>query len=326
MVTRADVAKKAKVSTMTVTRVVTQSGYVSEETRKRVEEAIIELEYIPNRIASSLKQKNSKSIAVLLQELSNPYYTQLAEAMIERARKHGYSVFLFEVRNGDPDAAVKEAISNRVGGVLNMLFDRFSDSLCKQLETYEIRGIYTGQRNDFSFSIDYSKAIEKAVARLYESGCRRPIFVAGVRFKDDMRMTKFASEAKKYGMEVTDKSILLGEYPLVESFVVGYESMKKFFADGNCCDSVFCLNDMMALGAMKAARESGKKIPDDLSVIGFDNIAIDKYFSPSLTSIGVDYIEQAKYYTDFLTGKIDSAAITLEAEYFPRESTQNVAD
>ena len=321
MVTRKEVAQLAKVSEMTVTRVVTGKGYVSVSARSRVEDAIKQLNYIPNKLASSLVQKNGRSIAVVLQELSNPYYTQLVEDMTERARETGFSVLVFEVKDGEQESTIKEVISNRVCGILNMLmFTKFPPHIRDLLAAYGIRSIFAGAPNRVRFDINYRNAVREAFARLSQAGIRNPVFVLGTDFTEDERAVAFRDCAAECGMELRGDSILTGDYPHMKSYVVGYDTITKFFAGGGKCDAVFCLNDMMALGVMKGVSDAGLRVPEDVSVIGFDNTAMGRYFCPSLTSIGADAYSQAVCFCDYLTGRVSETELFLDAQLFVRGS------
>lgn len=119
MVDREEVARLAGVSSMTVTRVVSGKGYVAEKTRRRVQKVIEETGYIPNRIASGLVSRKSNRVAIIVPELSNPYYLQVVEAMIREAKKYGYILSVFKAYGDEMPEVLEEVISNRVAGVVN---------------------------------------------------------------------------------------------------------------------------------------------------------------------------------------------------------------
>lgn len=324
MTTRADVARAAGVSMMTVTRVVLNKGYVSPDTRQKVERAIEELGYIPNKLAANLVGQNSRTIAVILRELTNPYYIHLVDAMISRAQNYGCVVILFKTDEDHLDGVMKEIISNRVMGVVNMMFTVLPDDVNRQLMEYGIKGIFTGADSDFKFTIDYEDAMREAMVRLKASGIRRPAFISGLRpelFSTDTRVRIFERYcAELWGM--ASPVILHGNYPAQESFVVGRSLMEELLKSHPDTDAVFCLNDMMAFGAMKAVIRSGYRVPEDISIIGFDNILMSDYFNPSLSTVGVNISEEANNYVDYLVGKPKSASFMITAEYVERKSTK----
>ncbi|MDR0426077.1 MAG: LacI family transcriptional regulator [Clostridiales bacterium] len=323
MTTRQDVAKAAGVSPQTVTRVVLNKGYVSTETKSKVEKAINKLGYIPNKVAANLVGQKSRSIAVILRELTNPYYIHLVEAMIERAQKYGCVVVLFRTDEAHLEDVLREIISQRVMGVVNMMFTGLAEESLKQLAEYGIEGVFTGKETGFKFFIDYSEAMKTAMQSLKQSGIKKPAFISGLKpelFEGDPRVKLFQEYYKMlWGGDLP--IILRGNYPEQESFVVGRSLTEALLDTHPQTDAIFCLNDMMAFGTMKAIIRSGKRVPEDISVVGFDNILMSDYFNPSLSTISVDIKKEAEYYVDYLAGTLGDGAHVIKAQYIERKST-----
>lgn len=320
MVTRKEVAERAGVSVMTVTRVINRSGYVSEPARRKVLKAIDELRYIPNKTAVSLvRRENSKMIVIILPDLLNLYYMQLVDCMAEYLSAKGYGVMLRKVTPKNNNEVLKELIAGRVSGVLNMAFYPFDEKLVGMMAQYGVRSIYMSAEL-FNVEIDYAPAIEEAIKRAAARGVKRVGFLRGKDFLEVIRIKNIKKCCEKYGLEFCNDPMLISDYPEGDSFYCGYEYTYEFLKSGRRCDLLFCLNDTMALGAVKAVSSSGMKVPEDISIIGFDNILTDLYVTPTITSISTDVHEQAEIYASYLCGAKEVMVQNISTRVYYRES------
>lgn len=324
MVNREEVAQRAGVSTMTVTRVVTGKGYVSKETRKKVQKAIDQLGYIPNKIASGLVSGKSNRIAIVVPDLTNPYYLQVVGAMIEEAKKDDYVISVFKANKEELPQVLESLISNRVAGVVNYTSE-FPEKYVSHLHEIGAKTIRTFYREEeFRMELIYEDAILKAVDSLLSKGCRRILFIAGMGkdyIKIDRRVPYFLQCLKEKGLYLDDSSVINGNYPREEAYIVGYNIAKKLIADKVSFDAAFCMNDMMAFGVINGLKHSGKRVPDDVAVIGFDNIPISNFFEPPLSTISLDISKEAHFYFNYIAGKKTDEEVKLVAEYIERQST-----
>lgn len=159
MVTREEVAQRAGVSTMTVTRVVTGRGYVSDATRRKVRKVIDQLGYIPNKIASGLVSGKSNRIAIVVPDLTNPYYLQVVGAMIEEAKRDDYVISVYKANEEELPQVLESLISNRVAGVVNYASE-FPAKYVRHLEEIGARLIRTSYgEGDFKMELIYERAI-----------------------------------------------------------------------------------------------------------------------------------------------------------------------
>lgn len=306
MITKQDVARHAGVSTATVSRVINGVGYISEATKKKVQDAVLFLNYIPNKMARSLATNKSNVIAVLVEDLSNPYYMTLIDAMVERANQENHIVSIFAIKNRDVRLVLRDLASNMVCGIVNLAmftcefsnYDVFSNAGTKLINCTA----------DSSVSVvDYDTGIEEAMQYLQDNGFRNVAFIGGLEewltFKD-VRVKYFMENRVRHGFNDSNELILSADYPISRAYDVGYSLAMRLMDSNMKFDAVICLTDMMALGAVKAFYSRGYSLPDDISVIGCDNLDFAKYMHPALTTIGVDKKAEGYAYIDYILGKI----------------------
>lgn len=324
MVNREEVARLSGVSPMTVTRVVSGKGYVAETTRKKVQKVIEEVGYIPNKVASNLVSRRSNKIAIIVPELNNPYYLQVVEAMIKEAKKYNYILSIFKANAEELPGVLEEAVSNRVAGIVNYTVQfpiRYINYL-KGIGAKLIRA--DNADSDFRMKLSYDAAIKSAVDLLIGKGARKILFVSGMSEKftlNDRRVPFFIRYMEKIGLKIRESDIIYGDYPREEAYIVGYNSALKLLQKGEAFDAAFCMNDMMAFGFMNAMKRGGKKIPDDVAVVGFDNIRMSEVFEPALSTVAIDIEKEARLYVNYIAGVRTEENIDLNAKFIPRHST-----
>lgn len=310
MVTKKDVADYAGVSTATVSRVVNGVGYISQATKQKVLKAIAELKYIPNRLAGNLARNKSNLIAVLVEDLINPYYMTLVDAMVERANANNHIVAAFAIKDRDVQCVLDDLAANRVCGIVNLAmftcdfsrYDVFSEVGTKLINC---------TADSSMVSIDYRTGMREAMDYLRRMGHKSVAFIAGIEewlAKKDARVCFFTENRERYGFVQNDKIILSADYPLSKAYDVGFSLAEELIRSGEMFDAVFCLTDMMAMGVLKAFCNHGYRIPDDVSVIGCDNLEFTPYFQPALTTINVDVRAEGYAYIDYILGKTDAVA------------------
>lgn len=328
MVTREDVAKKCLVSTMTVTRVISGKGYVKAETRRKVQKAIEELNYIPNKQASNLAHRKSNEIAVILPDLMNPYYLQIINSIMKEAVKYGYIVTIFKANEKELPKVLQEIISIRVAGVINYS-SAFPEKYIKALETLQVKMIrQDGVANEAGIKLDYSNAIDQAMDLLISKKVKIIFFISGMDEKysrADPRVSLFLNSVKAHGLTADESSVIFGNYPEEDAFSVGYDLAFQILRGNKRPDAVFCMNDMMAFGVISAAKKCGLVLPDELAVIGFDNIYLSAYYDPSLSTISLDIENEAKMYFEFIADVEIDRNSYVNARFIERDSTNFVA-
>ncbi|MEX2784054.1 LacI family DNA-binding transcriptional regulator [Streptococcus sp. H49] len=297
MATIKDIAKMANVSIATVSRIMNGKGEASAETIKRVNNIIEELDYKPNKLAQSLSTKRSNLIAVVLPNLKNPFFGELATAIEKSAAKRGFRILLCNT-NDNRDS---------VDYFLDMIADNFAfgaiiSSLqitADDLEGLEKKGIKTVTIDRAFFSHPYSaininqfQGAYMATEHLIEKKAEEILFISGP--KDD----PLSIERKRGYLKClrnhqkTFQHIIYGDFS-VES---GYNLVSKLFDSVLSFDAIFASNDLMAIGAIRACKDYGKRIPEDIKIIGNDAISLGEYLEPRLTTIS----QERKLISDLL--------------------------
>ena len=325
MVTRKDVAKKAGVSTATVSRVTSGRGYVSEEAREKVQKAIGALNYIPNNIAKSLTQNRSNVVAVLVEDLTNPYYLQILDAMEREGAKYNLIISLFAVNKNDIDMVMTGLIENRVCAIIKLALFACNEKYISILEELEIYTVNIKPRNvgELRIHLNHALGIDSICAYLRDKGRRRLAYLAALGeelVRQDERLNAYLVSRKKYGLSEDDRLVVFANYPEERAFAVGYQSAKRLCERDVPFDSVLCMNDSVALGAMKYFQEKGFSIPAQVCVIGCDNIFMGQYVTPSLSTIDVETERQGIAYIRAIVRREGPRTEEIRATFIPRES------
>ncbi len=292
MSTISDVAKRAGVSAMTVSRVVNGSGYSSTETRARVEAAIEELGYVPNALARQLRSKRTKTIALVVSDISNPFFTTIARGVEDFFVGHGFSVMYC---NTDEDETEEERyllmlIERQVDGIL-LVPARSSGDSFRLLNAHRMPVVVLDRRIEAA-SVDSvlcdSEAGAHALARhLVDLGHRRIAVLTGRRDVSTSvdRVAGCRRALEDVGAEVPDELVHWGGFQFGKSNQADGHRMasEMLAAPGEQPTAVFCANNFIAFGAIRALHEAGLRVPDDISVVAFDDLPEEWISEPFLT-------------------------------------------
>lgn len=289
MATIKDVAKMAGVSTTTVSHVINKTRFVAEETEKQVLQAIKELKYSPSAVARSLKVNTTKSIGMIVTSSETPYFAEIIHAVEESCYRQGYSLFLCNTQNDIEKIQnhLEMLSKKRVDGILVMCAEYTTDSLDLLSNFNELPMVvmdwgpdneHTDLIKDNSFEGGYL-----ATEYLIKNGHQNIGIIAG-------ELTKTTAKTRYHGFlqAMKDANLTVNPNWVVEGFFEpedGYECMNKILAQESLPSAVFCCNDVMALGAISAIGEKGLRVPEDISIIGYDNIHASRFYSPPLTTI-----------------------------------------
>jgi DNA-binding LacI/PurR family transcriptional regulator len=294
-----DVAQAAGVSVKTVSNVVTGSVHVAEQTRARVQRAIDALGYHPNVAARRLRTGRSGVLALAFPELPSPYFAELAVEVIAAARRRGCTV-LMDDTVGDPRAELRIASGlgdPMIDGVILSPLGLDQNELASR--DRQIPLVLLGEA-DFGLvcdhvHIDNVAAARTATAHLVASGYRR---IAAIGWQDpsprataQQRLAGYVQALQEAGLEV-ERAL----FPPVRAYFRpdGAAAMRRLLKLPTRPDAVFCFNDLMALGAMRAIHEAGLRVPQDVALVGFDDVEEAEYAIPSLTTIAPDKTEIAE--------------------------------
>ncbi|HCG7106708.1 TPA: substrate-binding domain-containing protein [Vibrio parahaemolyticus] len=290
MATMKDIAKLAGVSTSTVSHVINKTRFVSEEISERVNNAAIELNYYaPSALARSLKVNRTKTIGMLVTTSTNPFFGEVVKG-VERSCYHkGYSLILCNTE-GDNERmrqSINTLLQKRVDGLILMcsslegeridVFERYPDIPVVVMDWGPM--LFTSDKiQDNSLRGGYLAAKYLIDCGHTEIGC-----ITGplIKHQAQMRYEGYKRAMNEAGLEFNANWIIESDFECEG----GYQAFKKMAERGKLPSSIFVSNDMMAMGVINAANELGIKVPDDLSIIGYDDIHIAKFMSPSLTTI-----------------------------------------
>lgn len=285
-----DVAKLSGVSVATVSKVVNGYPNVAPKTREKVLKVIKETKYFPNSVARGLVKGRSNALGIFLTPgmVSHPYFANVLAGMEVALKGCGYDlIYMAQVAWGDSEYSfVRHCMSRNVDGVVVFGFQRDDLNLDELIEE-EMPTIFVdmdmkGRRAGYVCS-DNQHSIEQAVDYLYELGHRKIAFLSGMldSFVGRMRHEGYQQALQKHKLPYKDEFVGMTDFTK-ES---GYDAMQKLLKQNELPTAVVCSSDMSAIGAIDAIRSAGYSVPDDFSVIGFDDIPLVEYLSPSLTTI-----------------------------------------
>ena len=288
MATIEEVAKEAGVSRGTVSNVLNNFPSVSEENREKVIKAINKLKYTPNRAARMLKTKISKSIGLVLPDISNPFYSELARGVEDTGRKAGYSVFLC---NSDRDIAkeqeyIRILIEKNVDGIILVKPGIAEEEIDEINRDCRVVLVDTDEalshRYDVINADDYD-GVSEVMNLLYDYGHERIALIYGQLESNSSRrrLAAYKDFFARKGVTVDNDLIKQGSY----DWYSGYSCTVELLRMANPPTAVFAANDLMAIGAVKAIRERRMNIPLDISVVGYDDIDLAALYSPQLTTV-----------------------------------------
>lgn len=287
-VTIKDIAKEADVSITTVSRVLNNKPDVSIDTRKKIEQVIEKLGYNPNTIARGLVTKKTYTIGLIIPDISNPFFPEVAHGIESKAKELGYSVIFYNTNNDKK--AEKHAIEllkgKRVDGIILSLSLENNKELHKlAAENFPVVEL-DRKVPDSSFptvTINNEDSAFQATEHLIKLGHIRLAHITGdLGTQTGLdRLSGFQKALSKYGLKIEDRWLQEGNY----SFESGYTGMKNLFKLEEVPTAVFAANDLMAIGAYQAVFERGLNIPDDISIIGLDDIEMSSIVRPGLTTM-----------------------------------------
>lgn len=326
MSTITDVAKAAGVSTATISRVINNTGYVKDETRRRVLHVIQELGYYPNATGQNLRLNKTNIVMVIVPEITNPFIAEVVRSIESTARRNGYSVLLHEyLHDGGTAEDIERFVSaRRIDGMIFLTaeaklkeFQRISEK-CATVLACE----YVDHLDIPSVSIDNIAAVMDVIQYLISLQHEKILFLNGapdnISCRDRLRGYRIAHDQAGIAL---DARLVVESDCTPES---AYQTVQRAFDSGPEFSAVFCGSDVMAIGAMRAIRDRGLRIPEDVSVVGFDDIDFAAFVEPALTTVYQPAIEigeiAVKMWMDLFAGKAIDFPVQLKHELRIRNS------
>ena len=293
------VALRARVSTATVSRVINGTAFVTPDTAERVRHAIEVLQFFPDVNARTLGSGRSGMYGLIISDITNPYFPELVKAFEDIAVDHGQEVLIANT-NYDPkrmETCVKRMLQRKVDGVAIMTSEMV-EHLVRSLSSRQIRMVFMDTRinvaNTSVVRVDYERGVELAMEHLFALEHRDIAFISGPLSLGSaaLRAEAFRRALKQHGRAAASPSSWMQEGDhRVEG---GHHAMLRILRGGEGLPTaVLTSNDLTAIGAMGAIHEAGLRIPEDISVVGFDGIELSAYTQPALTTLAVSRVELA---------------------------------
>jgi LacI family transcriptional regulator len=288
-----DVAREANVSVATVSRVFNDSGPVSAETRRLIRDVAERLRYFPHGGARSLITSKTSTLGVLLPDLYGTFFSEAIHGMDEAAQRSGYHLLVSSSHGAkDEIEAAMRAMCGRVDGLVAMSPHVDAASLvanvASTLPVVLLDRALAGETYD-TVTIDNRRGARAALRHLLRLGHRRIALISGAagNYGADERTRGYRTAMREAGIAVPNEWQLPGDFTEAS----GYSAVGPLLALRPRPTALFAANDSMAIGAMSGLREAGLRVPDDIAVVGFDDIPMARYMSPPLTSVRVDIAE-----------------------------------
>lgn len=325
MMTRKEVAIRAGVSVGTVSNVINRKKFVKPELVKRVQNAIAELNYVPDYNAKSLASKRSKHLGIALYEMSNPYHVEIIKGIESYAAEHGYIVTIFLLEN-EQDKKMDAICERRLEGLINFMTNDFPGTFTDILLNQNITLVNFLESNSFTIKNHYRDSMLFYMQRLQELGHKNVAYIWGFgkeRFIDDDRGKVFLSEREHFGFCMDEDLIVYHTQPDVLSQDCGYDLCGKLLQKHKEVTAIFAFNDLAAMGVIRKLSELGYRCPQDISVIGCDGISLGQCFVPSISTITFDKMqcgrEIAKCVIDHIENPQDNPYRTIDIFSVPKE-------
>jgi LacI family transcriptional regulator len=323
------VAKAAGVSIATVSRILNSKDGVSDELVSKVQAAVKELKYQPNNFARALKIQQSRSIGLIIPDIENPYFPALVRGVQDAAQTNDYALLPCNT-DGKPEEEeryIKFLLSKQVDGILfagNLEFAQNREWLL----TIPVPVVLLDRRisgmSNSAVLTDNRLGAFMAVEHLIKQG-RRHIAMVGGKGKSSSsqeRTSGYVAAHQAYEYPCLQSLIISGDF----SFAGGYKAAQALLSNGDVFDAVFAANDMMAIGVIECLIQQGIRIPDDVAVVGYDNINMAAWCKPSLTTINQPVYDMGRIGVDILITclnreLVEQQEVLLKPELIVRQSS-----
>jgi LacI family transcriptional regulator len=296
--TMRDIAREARVSTATVSRVLNGSVPVNPETRKRVEQVVRKHHFVFDSLAGGLATRRSRLIGLIIPTLINSIYAAFAQASQAAAQSQRYTVLLgvSEFSPKQEERLIEQFIAHRVEALILTGADRPARTY-QQMRRNQVPFIITwkstGREDLPSVSFDNRLAAGQAMRFLFERGHRRIGLICGRTEVNDRareRREAYESMLKEHGLSLNPGLVHECDF----EFEAGRRAMQKMLSRRAPPTAIFCANDIQAIGALTQCRAAGVRVPEEVSIIGFDDLPISTFVEPQLTTINVPAAEMGR--------------------------------
>lgn len=330
MVTISDVANKAGVSVATVSRVLNQKSKVSQKTIIRVQSAIDELSYEPNILARNFRRSESRVILILAPNITNPYYAHILSGIGAKARSLGYSALICTT---DEDRLRESEYldmlaKNRADGAILLAAEndeKYFENIASKFPLVQCAERFENLKTP-NVCIDNYKAACDVIRHLADTDHKRIATISSVNGYTStiQRLNGYKDQMLREGLEIIEDYTQYGSRDY--SFNSGYDAAKELFNLPDPPTAIFCISDMLALGAVHAASDMGLSVPIDVSIIGFDDVEYATTFSPKLSTVAQPCymlgVKSMKLLFSLMNReKVDDTQIILDHDLIIRDSS-----
>lgn len=321
MVTIHDVAKRAKVSVATVSRFLNKNGYVGEKSRQAIEKAIRELNYVPNNVARTLSTKQSNLIGLIIPDIKNPFFPELARAVEDTAYKYGYTVILCNSdENAKKEQYYLQALTQKY--VAGIILTSTHEGQKRHIDDIPIIALDRTIGDISSVTTNNVLGAELATNYLLECGVTELLFLKGPK-----QLISSEERLKGFLKVIVGKNI---KTHIIESPYEYKEANKitlQYLQENPSIDGIFASSDVSAIGALRACKKLGKEIPKEIQIVGFDGIEVGEFLSPNLTTIAQNIYKLGETATELLIEQIEgknlnNQSICIDPELIVRETTR----
>lgn len=337
-ITIKDVARACNVAVSTVSRAINNHPNINEETKELIMRKIQELGYVPNNSARNLKRTDANAIAVLVKGMTNPFFNVMIKIMEIDIKEHGYSMVLQHVdpSEDEVDVALELTKERRLSGIIFLggIVARTGGKLTQLnvpyvLSTVGARLAGVDGRTYSSIAVDDEKEGMKATEFLIKKGRKRIAILTGAKNDTSigmLRLNGYKRALFEAGIPL-DSSLIryLPEDNQEYTFDTGYSAARGLLDENIEFDAIFAIADVMAVGAMRALLEAGKKIPGEVAVLGFDGIDLTRFCTPSLSTVSQPIRQMASETSKLLFDIIDFDGehkhMVFDANIIERETT-----
>ena len=304
-----DVANKANVSIATVSRVLNNKPDVKDETKQKVLHIVKELGYQPNNNARGLVLNKTFTLGLIIPDIQNPFFPEIARGVEDCARRQGYSIIMCNTDNDklEEKKAIQLMLSKQVDGLIVLLSmenrNILQELISKKIPVVQIDRIIDTDEA-VSITVDNIQSAYQATSYLIGLGHQKICHITGsLNTKNAMdRIEGYRIALKQHGLIVSNELILEGDYEKV----IDYQKLNGILRSKDRPTAIFAANDLMAIKLYKIIKETELMIPDDISIIGHDNINISSLVSPGLTTMNQPKYKMGKLASEFLIKEIEN--------------------
>lgn len=314
MITIKDIAREAGVSYATVSRALNNKRDVSEKTRIKIHKLASEMGYRPNVIARSLVMKRSNIIGLILPDVSNPFFADLARSVSNAANLAGFSTMI--INSGwDPaneQQQMRIMLEQRVAGIIIKPTGYYATGTYERMGVPIVAFWHPSEDKATYIEVDHKKGTQLAVQNLINRGFKRIAFIGGTDTSpaNQLRLLSFQKTLQTNSVQLHHHLISFGGFN-AES---GYERIKKLMSDPNPPDGIFCGNDYIALGALQYLREKNYRLPNEVGLIGYDDVFFSHLPMISMSSVRQPRDIMGQRAVDAMLEKIDDEMPMAEAK------------